>query len=157
AEMRVNLCVESAGTQSALMNDGRGVQQAGSNGTSGDGSQSCKQHMLAPLRNTSPTFVMGSFSELDGRDLQVHFLPDQKALADNYLSAAQETRPFVTEWLGDHRRIAGMNADLVELPDNGSEAFENGNLLLMPLAKTDTSLLFSSIQQLAHLMFPAFR
>ena len=103
-----------------------------------------------------PLFVIGDFEALDRPAVNISFLPGHKSSADNYGLAVEETAPWVSKWLGDHKQKP-FKAEVIELPDPKAAPFESGNLLLLPLTLQDSALLLSSIQQLTHVSFPSPR
>jgi hypothetical protein len=110
---------------------------------------------FASLRTTLPIFVLGPYSDINGKDVAIHYLPDHKTGADDYASAVEEVSPLVSKWFGDHREASVVKPEVVELSDPKAASFESGNMLLMPLNGNDTKLLLSAAQQLTHAFFPS--
>lgn len=110
---------------------------------------------FTPLRLAVPAFLAGPYSQANGNDVVVHYLPDHKTGADNYSSAVEEVSPLVSKWLGAHRE--SPKTEVVDLPDADDASFESGETLLMPLGGSDTKLLLAAAQQLTHLFFPSPR
>ncbi|HEX3741646.1 MAG TPA: hypothetical protein VHV29_18255 [Terriglobales bacterium] len=108
---------------------------------------------FTPLRSAVPSFVAAPYSQVNGKDVVVHYLPDHKAGAGDYSSAVEEVSPLVSKWFGDHRE--SPKAEVMDLPDATDASFESGEMLLMPLGGSDTKLLLAAAQQLTHLFFPS--
>ena len=113
------------------------------------------QCLFASLRASVPTFVVAPYSQLNGKDVVIHYLPDHKSGADDYASALDEVSPLVSKWFGDHRESQDVKARILDLPDADAAPFESGNVLLMPLSGSDTKLLLTAAQQLTVLFFPS--
>ncbi len=112
---------------------------------------------FSSLPATVPLFLIGNFEALDQPAVNVSFLPDHKAGAENYGLAVEETAPFITKWFGDHKQEPVVKAEVVELPDPEAAPFDSGRLLLMPLTVKDSALLLSALEQLTHVNFPSPR
>ena len=110
---------------------------------------------FASLRSTVPTFVIAHYSQLNGKNVVIHYLPDHKAGADDYASALDEVSPLISKWFGDHRESQDAKARVLDLPDADDAPFESDNVLLMPVSGSDTKLLLTAAQQLAVLFFPS--
>src|SRR4051812_2843015 len=104
-----------------------------------------------------PTFVIAPYSEINGKDVAVHYLPDHQAGADDYTSAVEEVSPLLAKWFGDHRQSPHAISEVAELRDPKDASFESGNMLLTSLSGGDTKLLLSTTQQLTHAFFPSTR
>ena len=104
-----------------------------------------------------PTFVIAPYSNIDGNDVVIHYLPDHKSGADDYASAVEEVSPLISKWFGDHRQSPEIKLEGAELPDPNDASFESGNLLLTSFSGGDTKLLLSATQQLTHAFFPSPR
>jgi hypothetical protein len=123
----------------------------------GAGQNLTLQCSFASLRSTVPTFVTAPYSQMNGKDVVINYLPDHKAGADDYASALEEVSPLVSKWFGDHRESADVMACVGDLPDANDAPFESGNMLLTSLSGSDTKLLLSATQQLTHAYFPSPR
>ena len=110
---------------------------------------------FTPLRGALPIFVIAPYTEIDSKDVAVHYLPDHKSGAEDYAAAAEEVSPLLSKWFGDHREPSTVKPQVVELSDPKAASFESGNMLLMPLNGSDTKLLLSAAQQLTHAFFPS--
>jgi hypothetical protein len=109
------------------------------------------------LSSLVPLFVIGNYHAVDHPQVNVSYLLDHKSQAEDYVLAADETAPFVNKWFGDHRERPELKAEVVELPDSAAAPFESGNILLMPLNGSDSTLLLSAVQQLTHISFTSPR
>lgn len=109
------------------------------------------------LSTRSPVFVIASLQHLDRPELDIFYLPEHKSGAEDYSSAVEEVVPLVTKWFGDHRDKAETKDQTVDLPDPEAASYQSGNMLLMPLAGSDSKLLLSAVRQLAHIFFPSPR
>ncbi|HVO81762.1 MAG TPA: hypothetical protein VMT28_13585 [Terriglobales bacterium] len=149
SQMRVHLC---STTFPALMNDASGPATPLSKDQS---SPNCGDHSFAPLGRIVPTFVLADFSLLDRPAVNIRYLPNHKAVAEDYALAAELAAPFVTEWFGAPRK----KAETVELSDSEAAPFESGNMLLTPLnPSADARLMqMTAVHQLTHAAFPSAR
>ncbi len=100
-----------------------------------------------------PLFVLGDFSTLDRPALSIQYLAEHKNGADDYSSAVDEVTPLITKWFGDHREGTETRPEVVDSPDSQAAVYQSGNMLLMPLSGSDTKLLLTAAQQLAHVFF----
>jgi hypothetical protein len=112
---------------------------------------------FASLSFAQPTFLIAPYSEINGKDVVVHYLPDHKANADDYTSAVEEVSPLIAKWFGDHRQSPHAKSEVAELPDPKDASFESGNMLLTSLSGGDTKLLLATAQQLTHAFVPSTR
>jgi len=110
-----------------------------------------------PLNRVVPSFVIAPYSDVGGKDVVIHYLPDHKAGADDYVSAVEEVSPLIGKWFGDHRLRADTESEVADLPDPNDGSCESGDTLFMPLTGSDTKLFLSSAQQLTHIYFPSPR
>lgn len=109
------------------------------------------------LAFTLPTFVIAPYSEMNGKDVAIHYLPDHKARAEDFNSAIDEVSPLVTKWFGDHREPSDLKPEAVELADPNDTSFESGNMLMASLSGSDTKLLLSATQLMTHAFFQSPR
>lgn len=152
-KFEVNLCVvqESAGPgMAALMNDASEAKAIGDSDVAG-----CRMHLYDPLVTTVPVFAVADYSSSNQPDADIYFLPDHKSSVDDYASAVNEVSPLITKWFGDHRENSSYKSQALDLPDPQASSFESGNMLLISLRGSDTKLLLSAAQQIAHLFFPS--
>jgi hypothetical protein len=155
AEMKVSLC--TTGT-AGVMNDAHtGVPGGSFGGVDGVSSLGCTTYVFPRLEQTVPLFVVGQFSKIERDDAVIHYFPDHKSGADDYVLALNQAAPPVTQWFGDHGAKQSARPELFDLPDPQDAPFESGNFLLMPLSGNDTSLLLSAVRQLSHAAFPSPR
>jgi hypothetical protein len=159
AEMQVKLCVSGKNPFSmALMNDVNSQASAAPPASpAAPTAIPCSTHRYPYVGLTVPMFIVGNYSKLEDGDLDVYYLPEHRAGADNYALAARETGPVVNEWFGAGRDHSGQRAQVVDLADPDASPFESGNLLLLPLVVDDATLLLSSVQHLTHALFPSPR
>ncbi len=159
AAMKINLCLSGSGSlPTAVMNDSpSGVPASSGAGTTAGDHLACVEHSFPQLGQIVPLIAAAGFSDLEQANLRIHFLPGDKAGADNYALAVEEIAPFVEKWFGDHKTTPGDKAEVIDLPDPDAAPFESGNMLLMPLNVKDSALLLSALQQLTHLNFPSPR
>ncbi len=153
AEMRVQLCVwnKPGSPPTALMNDGKGRETSGKE--SGD-TADCREHVFAPLGQTVPLFVMGSYETLARASVNVSFLPEHKDAAETYADANDRAVPFITSWFGPPHKAASV----ADLPDAAAAPYENAGVLLTPLANIDPKLAeITAVHQLTHAAFPSSR
>jgi hypothetical protein len=154
--MRVDLCLSGFDSlPTALMNDTpAGVPASSFSATTGNAVTGCREHVFPYLGLTVPTIIAGNYSGLEQPDAGIHYFPEHKSGAENYLLAVQSALPFVTEWFGAPRE----KPEVAELADSGAAPFESGNMLLMPLGGTDfRRYQLAAVQQLTHIAFPSSR
>jgi len=108
-----------------------------------------------PLQATVPLFAIGDYNGLDRPALNISYLPDHKAAAENYLLAGDLALVFVKQWFEISReKPETMKAEVVDLPDPEAAPFENGKLLLAPLNGRDFALArLTAVHQLTHAAF----
>jgi len=155
-EFEVDLCVTGSESRPAvenLMNDPRpNAAKAGSS----DGT-ACVAHSYSPLGRVVPVFAIGNYSNLNKPAVDVHYLPDHKSAAEDYVLAVEQVAPFIDQWFGDHRASPDAKAEVVELAEPGAAPFESGSMLLTPLTDDDTTMLLSALRQLTRVVFPSPR
>jgi hypothetical protein len=94
-----------------------------------------------------PTVVMADYQTSTRAGVAIHYLPGHDAASSNYGDAAEKALPLIAEWFGDPRNKAQM----ADLPDGDSVAFENGSLLLAPLTGFDAKAAgLAAAHQLTH-------
>jgi hypothetical protein len=109
---------------------------------------------FAPLGIVVPIFAMGEYSFLDRQTMAIFHLSEHQSAAESYALAAELAVPFVTEWFGVPREKIGA----IELADAEAAPYENGTLLLTPLASSDSRLYrLNAVHQLTHAAFPSPR
>ena len=116
---------------------------------------SVTQCSFDPLQTTVPLFLIGEYSGLDRPTLNISYLPDHKAAAENYLLAGDLALVFVRQWFEmSGEKPETMKAEVVDLPDPEAAPFENGKLLLAPLNGRDFALArLTAVHQLTHAAF----
>jgi hypothetical protein len=156
ANMRVDLCLwkNSGGALTQFMNDRPIPQKTGQTTKASDEALDCQQHDFAPLNQTVPLLVVGTFEALAHPAISVAYSAEHKTAAGNYALAADNVIPFITQWFGPPQH----SARLVELPDPAASPYENGDMLLTPLASVDVKLLeIAAVHQLTHAAFRSAR
>jgi hypothetical protein len=153
-EMRVTFHnSNSSGMQIPLISDALAIRTSSEQmGRAYVGTMQC---VFDHLNSTVPLFVIANFAALVRPAVNISYLPEHKAGADDYAAALDEVTPLVTKWFGDHRQGTETKAEVVDLPDANAASYEAGNMLLMPLSGTDTKLLLAAAQQITHLLFPS--
>jgi hypothetical protein len=157
AEVQVNLCAvrklsdelkESA--PFLLMNEPHRTEGTGG----GSDGTTCSGYLFRPLGTLVPFFAIGNYSDFEQPDARIHYFPEHKSGAENYVLAVQSALPFVTEWFGAPRE----KPEVAELADADAAPFESGGMLLMPLIGTDSRRYhLAAVQQLTHIAFPSSR
>ncbi|MGZ4823024.1 MAG: hypothetical protein ACXVZT_00315 [Terriglobales bacterium] len=154
--MRVSLCWVGEENLTVIAN-GRpeGVTRhaagAGEDATTNLG---CSIYTYAPVANTVPTFAVAEYSALARPVINVFYLPQQAAAAQEYALAAEKVLPFETEWFGAPK----TKVQVVQLAAIGDAPFESGPLLFTPLELTErSSIELRMIHQLTHASFSAAR
>jgi hypothetical protein len=153
--MRVDLCLSSPDSlPTAMMNDTpTGVPASSFSATKGNAT-GCREHTFPELGRTVPIIVAGNYSDLEQPDARIHYFPEHKSGAENYVLAVQSALPFVTEWFGAPRE----KPEVAELADADAAPFESANMLLMPLIGTDSRRYqLAAVQQLTHIAFRSSR
>ena len=164
AEMKVNLChripsgQETFAASFMFMNDAHmGVPGGGVGGIAGVESRICTDFDFLRLGNITPVFVMARGLNTEGQSVLVHYLPQHKSGADDFLLALDQTAPKVALWFGDHHAKSAAEAEVIDLPDPDDAPYESGNVLLMPLAVSDTEYLLSAVRLQTRAAFPSLR
>lgn len=152
AEMK--LCMPG---EALMNNDAQGVPGGKLSGDTAGNSFGCVQHVFSSEGDTIPTFVIADLNSLQNGNVSIHYLADHKSSADDYVLALNQVGPSVSVWLGGHMAPNNSKATVVDLPDPNAGPFQSGNMLLMPLAGDETTLLLMAVQQLAQLDFPSPR
>ncbi len=145
SEMRINLCVQSSLGQTEVMNDGAEVAKS-STGQRDD--FSCQQHGFSPMGLTAPSIIIGTYEVLNRPDVDIFYMPQDRAAADDYALAADLAQSFVKDWF----RAPVRKARFVELADPEASPFESGTLLLAPLTVAKDSRLaqMTAVHQMTH-------
>ncbi len=156
AEMRVDVCLwkRADSALTVVMNDqsagGSTEQRAGKP----DDTMDCREHRFSPLGQTVPLFVVGGYETLAHPAITISFFPQHKAAAQNYGRASDDVVPFITRWFGPPRQ----SARLAELADPAAAPYENGGMLLTPLADVDIKVAeIAAVHQLVHAAFSSPR
>jgi hypothetical protein len=155
AQMKLSLEYSQSGSEASpelLCNGTKGRQTTEE---AGAGQKLTLECSFASLRPTLPTFVVAPYSQLNGKDVVIHYLPNHKTGADDYASAIEEVSPLISKWFGDHRESQDAKRSVLDLADADDAPFASGNMLLTSLSGSDTKLLLSATQQLAHAYFPS--
>ncbi len=109
---------------------------------------------FAPMGWTIPTIVGARYTDLDRPNISVHYLPEHKGSAENYVLGAERTISFVTEWFGEPRG----KIEVVELPDSHDAPFESGTLMYTPLSDvTVAQAEITAVHQFTHAAVPSSR
>lgn len=146
---------ESSTGPARFLCNGTGRERASSEISGPDFAEAeCSINSLATV---IPVFAIGSYEEKEHPAARIFYLRGHTSAAANYAQALEETAPLVSKWFGDHRERPEPKGEVVDLPDPDASPFESGNLLLMPLAGNDTSLLLSAARQVASQDFPSPR
>ncbi len=112
----------------------------------------------SPVGLTVPLFVIGGFDGPDRPPVNISYLPEHKAGADNYALAAQLAEPLVTEWFGPSKETPEVRAEVIDLADADAAPYESGTMLLTPLRSADSRLYqLNAVYQLTHAAFTSPR
>ncbi len=90
---------------------------------------------LAGLEDTVPAFAIANYIELSRPTVELAYVADHKALAEDYALAAEANDSLLHEWLGD----AKHPARIVELTDANANPYQNGAILFTPLRQSQTA------------------
>lgn len=156
ADMRVEFCVWKNASDSlvALMNDPSAQGSVEKIAQEPDNTEGCREHAFSPLGQAVPMFLIGRYETLAHPGVSISYLQGHKAEAENYALASDKALPFVTRWFGAPHRIARFT----ELPDSAAGPYENGGVLLTPLADIDIKLAeTTAVHQLTHAAVPSPR
>ncbi len=151
SNVKLNLCFVTSkwAPPMGVVNDQRlrDVGGGGIGGPAGGDVTACGLHFYEPLGQTVPLFLFSNYSELDQSAVDIRYLPEHKAGAENYALAADLAVPLVTEWFGAPR----LRAETAELADAAAAPFESGSMLLTPLGSTDSTMYqLAAVHQLTH-------
>ena len=152
AELKIKLSHSGEGTPVILLCNGEagGLRSYEQMGT---GYESVTECTFQPLGATVPLFVIGNYDGLDRPSMNISYLPDHKAEAENYALAAQLAASFVTEWFGTPKGRSEVRAEVVELSDPEAAPYESGSLLLTPLNNDSKLAQLTAVHQLTHSAF----
>jgi hypothetical protein len=131
-------------------------QVAVSNGTESTerSDQNCHGYdfRLDPL--SVPIFAVGNFQTLQRETLTVYHTPDHKAEAEAYAAEYERLAPALSAWVGRSKQ----HAIYVDLAVRGAAPYENGAVMLAPLAQSQkTSSDLSASYQLSQVSVHSFR
>ncbi|MGA8311531.1 MAG: hypothetical protein WB755_15980, partial [Terriglobales bacterium] len=152
ASLKIKLSHSGEGTPTILLCNG----EAGGLRTyeqMGKGYQSVTECAFQPLAEAVPLFVIGNYDSIDRPSMNISYIPDHKAEAENYALAAQLAASFVTEWFGTPKGRSEVKAEVVELKDPGAAPYESGSLLLTPLNNDSKLAQLTAVHQLTHSAF----
>jgi hypothetical protein len=155
-EFDVDLCVRGNLHEAVLANRGNEPPHPERRSEGSEG-VSCSDHPYQSLGVLVPTLVVANESTLNKSQVEIHYLPEHRAGAEDYALAVEQVVPKIGSWFGDHRDRPEFKAEVVDLPDPQDSPFESGNMLLMPVTLDETTLLLSAARQLTHLYFPSPR
>ena len=112
---------------------------------------SCK---FEPLGNHVPNFVITNYKLESRPSVDVLYFPGHETSAAKYADEVEKLVPFITDWFGvPHEKVR-----TADLPDPKAAPFENGSLLLTPLANDDSKLAgLAASHQLTHAAFASPR
>jgi hypothetical protein len=145
ALMNIDLCLQpDAGPTPMLLANGA---------SAGGNHDACATYKFAAIGVTVPTFVTGSYAALGNKLADIHYLGDNKAAAQSYISALETTLPLVSAWFGEPRGTT----EVVELPDPDAAPFEAGTLLLTPFTADQKFAELTLVHELIHAQFPSPR
>jgi len=103
-----------------------------------------------PSRRDTPTLVIAQYKIIEAPEVEIHYLPNQEGVAQQFAAAAKEVEPVISQWFGPRRERAKFAA----LPEADDDPFESGALLFSPLAGQQG---LSLAHQLTHASFLSFR
>lgn len=152
ASLKIKLSHSGEGTPTILLCNG----EAGGLRTyeqMGKGYQSVTECAFQPLAEAVPLFAIGNYDSIDRPSMNISYIPDHKAEAENYALAAQLAASFVTEWFGTPKGRSEVKAEVVELKDPGAAPYESGSLLLTPLNNDSKLAQLTAVHQLTHSAF----
>jgi hypothetical protein len=145
AAMDLDLCLQrDAGPTPMLVANGA---------SAGGNHDACTTYKFVAIGVTVPTFAAGSYSALGNKLADVHYLGDNKAAAQSYISALETTLPLVSAWFGEPRGTT----EVVELPDPYAAPFEAGTLVLTPFITDQKFAELTLVHELTHAAFPSPR
>ncbi len=152
ASLKIKLSHSGEGTPSILLCNG----EAGGLRTyeqMGKAYQSVTECTFQPLAEAVPLFVIGNYDSIDRPSINISYIPDHKAEAENYALAAQQAASLLTEWFGTPKGRSEVKAEVVELKDPGAAPYESGSLLLTPLNNDSKLAQLTAVHQLTHSAF----
>jgi hypothetical protein len=148
----MNVTVEAVGSQNIAANGrlvGTGAHEAI---TAGEQATREAQFSFAPLGLYPPSFALATFATLSRAAIDISYIPDHRAAAEEFALAAEKVLPFISNWFGaPHAKV-----QVIELTDPNAVPFDSGTVVFTPLRTADTAQLEVSIaHQLAHACEPA--
>lgn len=108
-------------------------------------------YAFVPVGTDVPTFVVGDFSSLERPSVTVAYLPDHRAAAEEFATAAEATADLLKDWFGPIRE----KARVIELLDPNAQPFDAGVMVFTPLRTSDTRRVeVQMAHQVAHASLP---
>lgn len=101
-----------------------------------------------------PVFAAGNLQALQRETLTVYHTPEHKAEAEDYAAEYERLEPALAAWVGRSKQ----RAIFVDLAARGAAPYENGSVMLAPLAQTEKmSRDLSASYQLSQVSARSFR
>jgi hypothetical protein len=72
---------------------------------------------LCSFSSVVPVFVIGNYNAVDKPAVNISYLSNHKAGADDYALAIEQVGPLISKWFGDHRDKPEYKAEVIDLPD----------------------------------------
>lgn len=110
------------------------------------------QFSFGPVGLYPPSFVVADFSRLNRSAVDVSYIEDHRAAAEEFALAAEKLLPFISGWFGPpHTKVA-----VIELADPNAAPFDSGGVVFTPLRTADRAQLEVAVaHQLGHACEPA--
>ncbi len=156
SNMRVEYCLwrDPGVALTGLMNNPPTGRQNGDASADSSDHENCRQYQFSPLGHTTPLLAFGGFENLASPGIEIAYLPEHKAAAENFASGSEKVLPFVTNWFGSPKR----DARVAELAQPAAGPYESGGLLLTTLNDIDPKLAeITAVHQRTHAAFPSPR
>jgi hypothetical protein len=133
ASLQANICwITDAEARLTVAANG---QLLGMGGASPEANTGCSEYRFVNLAQTVPTFAIGFFEVLSRPEINVYYVKEHQAAAQEYALAAEKALPFVAPWFGEQRE----KVQVIELNDAGAVPFDSGITQFTPLRVPTTS------------------
>ena len=109
----------------------------------------------APLGFNLPTLFLATATPREGNGLRIYARKEDEANAQGYMTAATMVQPMLQQWLGQTPK---RDLTIIDLPEAGDAAFEQGSALLTGVAPDPPEKLAPELAHaLAHVYFESPR
>ena len=127
-DMRLKACWVAPENQRLTVLSNGQFEGIGADSQQQDANTGCSSFRFAPVGNLVPMLAVGEFQTLQRPQMNLYYLGDTKADAENFALAAEKVRPLIAEWFGEPR----STLQVIDLPVPNGNPFESGTTLIAP-------------------------